>query len=81
MATPIFNAIGVAGKCVESICITKLTSDREAPVINRQLRDRNDHAHDDDTHDEHYSIASTQMLLFNHAFVIITILVALLEWQ
>ena len=26
-ATPIFNAIGVAGKCVESICITNLTSE------------------------------------------------------
>src|SRR3984885_13626811 len=45
MATPIFNAIGVAGKCVESICITNLISEREAPATNSQLPDRNDDMH------------------------------------
>lgn len=34
IATAIFEAMGVAGKCVDSICTTNLTSELEAIVVN-----------------------------------------------
>jgi hypothetical protein len=61
MATPIFSAIGVAGKCVESICITNLTSEHEAPVTNSGGTPRNG-----DPHDEHLRFYSNALTLIKN---------------